>query len=44
MGEVNTFSVGSLDDMLILSSIYFSLPELYESENIKMVMIKYEWR
>ena len=42
MGEINTFSAGTLTEMLSICSIYFQIEELYESENIKMVMIKYE--
>ena len=43
MGEINTFSAGTLDEMLGVCSIYFQIAELYESENIEMVMIKYDW-
>jgi len=42
MGEVNTFSSGDLDEMLQLCAIYFQFEELYNSENIEMVMIKYD--
>ena len=42
MGEINTFSAGTLEEMLSVCSIYFQIAELYESQNIEMVMIKYD--
>ncbi len=42
MGEVNSLSSGDRDEMLQLRAIYFQIEELYNSENIGMVMIKYE--
>jgi hypothetical protein len=39
---INSFSAGTLEEMLDLCAIYFQFAELYESPNIEMVMIKYE--
>ena len=43
VGQLHTFSASeALYEILGVASVYFQLEELYESENIGKVMIKYE--
>ena len=43
IGQLHTFSASeALYEILSIASVYFQLEELYGSENIDKVMIKYE--
>ena len=42
LGSLHTTTVGELDEILTIASVYFEIAELFEHENINKVMIQYE--
>jgi len=42
MGSLHAFSIGTIDEMLKLTSVYFELEELYGIQSLNTVMIRYD--